>query len=165
MIDLEEKLDNLSTKDLSCQNEESIIIGFMDRYDVSLNEAKEIFEETKKWLYLAAQSEDGVFIDKPLQIIDEMWHTFILHTKQYYDFCLTNFKRIIHHLPSNSKQKEAYSLALETNPSRLMAEHEQKVKKQFSLIYDHLGPETLMKWYETLPQKYTSEYISSIKKG
>ncbi|MTI37880.1 glycine-rich domain-containing protein [Fulvivirga lutimaris] len=162
---LEQELDTIDNESLECENEENIIYGFMDRYDVNYDEAKEIFEETKKWLYLASKSEDSVFIDKPLQIIDEMWHTFILHTRQYYDFCLTNFKKLIHHQPTPRYEKEAFALALEANPTRLMSEHEEKMKKQFSLIYDHLGPKTLMKWYETLPQKYSSEYINSIKKA
>ncbi|HNP19376.1 MAG TPA: hypothetical protein PKL31_13145 [Fulvivirga sp.] len=164
MSQLAEALDSVDV--LECENEENIILGFMDRYDVSHEEAKDIFEETKKWLYLASQSEEeSVFIDQPLLIIDEMWHTFILHTKQYYNFCLRNFKKIIHHLPTLPQEKEAYQLAYETNPSLMMREHENKMKKQFSLIYDHLGAETLLKWYDTIPQKYTPDYIKSIKKA
>lgn len=165
MASLEKELDAIDLESLECKNEENIILGFMDRYDVSYAEAREIFEETKKWLYLASKSEDSVFIDEPLQIIDEMWHTFILHTRQYYDFCISNFKKLIHHQPTPRYEKEAFELALETNPSRVLKEHEESMKKQFSLIYDHLGSETLIKWYEILPGKYTTEYISSIKKS
>jgi hypothetical protein len=164
MSQLAVELDKISS--LECENEENIILGFMERYSVSQDEAKDIFIETKKWLYLASQTEDeGIFIDKPLQIIDEMWHTFILHTKQYYNFCFSNFKKLIHHLPTPPRDKEAQELAFEANPERANKEHEYKVKKQFSLIYDHLGAETLLKWYETLPQKYTPDYIQSIKKA
>ena len=161
---LENQLDSIDLESLECENEESIISGFMERYDVSMEEATEIFIETKKWLYLASQSENSIFIDKPLQIIDEMWHTFILHTRQYYNFCLNNFKKFIHHQPTSRLEKEALELAYETNPSRVLKEHEENMKRQFSLIYDHLGSETLIKWYEILPQKYTADYISSIKK-
>jgi hypothetical protein len=164
MSKLSKSLDRIDA--LECKNEENIIAGFMDRYDVLHEEALEIFEETKKWLFLAAQIEDDrLFIDQPLLIIDEMWHTFILHTKQYYNFCFSNFKKLIHHLPTLPQEKEAYNLAFETNPAQMMKKHENMMKKQFSLIYDHLGSDTLLKWYETFPQKYTADYIKSIKKN
>jgi len=153
-------------EDLECEKEDIIIEGFMERYSVSEDEAKEIFEETKKWLWLASQSNsnEALFIDKPLLIIDEMWHTFILHTKQYYSFCLSNFKKLIHHLPTPPSEKVNHQKALEENPSEMIKRHEERLKKQYSLIYDKLGPETLLKWYDTIAQKYTPEYIKSIKK-
>ena len=78
-----EELDQLNISD--SMNDMVVIEGFMDRYDVSFDEAEEILCETKKFLALAADCEngDGLFIDKPLQILDEMWDTFILHTNQY----------------------------------------------------------------------------------
>ncbi|MTI19983.1 hypothetical protein E1176_03015 [Fulvivirga sp. RKSG066] len=163
MSQLATQLDEL---DLECEKEEAIIEGFMERYDVSKEEAEEIFEETKKWLWLAAQSdeESSVFIDKPLLIIDEMWHTFILHTKQYYNFCLRNFKKLVHHLPTPPSEKRKYQEEIEANPAQMLLKHEEKLKSQYSLIYDKLGPETLLKWYDTIAQKYTPEYINSIKK-
>ncbi|MEQ8573429.1 MAG: hypothetical protein RIB63_05175 [Fulvivirga sp.] len=45
---LENELDAIDLESLECKNEESIILGFMDRYAVSYEEAEEIFEETKK---------------------------------------------------------------------------------------------------------------------
>lgn len=151
---------------LECEREDNIIEGFMERYDVSKEEAQEIFKETKKWLWLAAQSDEdhSMFIDRPLLIIDEMWHTFILHTKQYYSFCIKHFKKLVHHLPTPPSEKKMHEQASAQNPTTLVREHEEKLKKQYSLIYDKLGPETLLKWYDTIAQKYTPEYINSIKK-
>lgn len=153
---------------LTCENEDVIIEGFMDRYNVDADEAREIFEETKKWLWLASKAtEDGgsLFIDRSLLILDEMWHTFILHTKQYYNFCLSNFKKIIHHKPTPAREKVLMEARLAANPEAVQSEQEAMLKRQYSFIYDHLGPETLLKWYDILPKKYTPEYISAIKKA
>ncbi|MCG8387801.1 MAG: hypothetical protein MJA30_19775 [Cytophagales bacterium] len=152
---------------LDCDNEQAILEGFMDRYQVSYQEAEDIFKETKKWLWLASQSEvtgTPVFIDKPLMIIDEMWHTFILHTRSYYNFCLTHFQKLVHHNPTSPKEKEERRDEFLKNPTGAIKKHEEQLRTQYNLIYDNLGPETLLKWYDTMAQKYTPEYIRSIKK-
>lgn len=156
-----------SIQDLACDNETVIVESFMERYNVTYDEALDIFIETKKWLWLASKVEPsnmGLFIDKPLLIIDEMWHNFILHTKHYYKFCLENFKRFIHHSPTPPAEKKVRQEQFLSNPTQVLKEQEEKLSRQYSLIYDHLGPETLLKWYETMPKKYTPEYIKSIKK-
>lgn len=146
---------------LDYENEQVVIKAFTDRYNISHTEAQEIFTETKKWLWLAANThssnDKGVFIDEPLMIIDEMWHNFILHTKQYYEFCMTKFKRIIHHVPTPKLQQQKLKKLSHSS-------YETLIKDQYQLIYDHLGPETLVKWYDTFANKYTREYIRSVKK-
>lgn len=152
---------------LDCDNEEIIVESFMERYNVSHDEAWEIFIETQKWLWLASRTnpkDTPLFIDRPLIIIDEMWHNFILHTKHYYKFCLKHFKKFIHHDPTPPQVKKEMHQAFLENPTQTLKENEEKLKKQYSLIYDHLGPETLLKWYDTMAEKYTPEYIQSIKK-
>ncbi|ELR70302.1 hypothetical protein C900_03987 [Fulvivirga imtechensis AK7] len=152
---------------LECENETAIVEGFMERYNVSYEEAVDIFTETKKWLWLASKTSEEdtpLFIDKPLLIIDEMWHTFILHTKQYYKFCLQNFRRFVHHQPTPPREKIKAEKELLKNPTKALQRQEERLSRQYSFIYDHLGPETLLKWYEIMAEKYTPEYIKSIKK-
>ncbi len=152
---------------LDCDNETAVLEGFMERYNVSLEEASDIFEETKKWLWLASQSDvtgTPLFMDRPLMIIDEMWHTFILHTRQYYRFCMKHFKKLVHHEPTLPAEKARRQEEFLENPTSALKKHEEQLRKQYSLIYDNLGPETLLKWYDTMAQKYTTEYIQSIKK-
>jgi hypothetical protein len=33
--------------------------------------------------------------------VDEAWHEFLLHTKQYADYCASRFGRFIHHVPDS----------------------------------------------------------------
>lgn len=166
MENLLSQLDRV--EELHCEDEIQIIEAFMERYEVSKSEAEEIFTETKKWLWLASKNNDHeevLFIDRPLVIIDEMWHNFILHTRQYYNFCIKNFKKLIHHSPTPVREKRKLEEQMLNHPTSIIKEHEEKVKKQYSLIYDNLGPETLLKWYDTMAQKYTPEYIQLIKKS
>lgn len=153
---------------LDYEEEHIVIEGFMERYNVTKEEAQDIFTETKKWLWLAAKTMDSdkpnLFIDKPLVIIDEMWHNFILHTKYYYDYCMTKFNRLIHHFPTPHSERLKLEEDFKKNPQTIKALYEHAVKRQYGLIYDHLGSETLLKWYETIGKKYTTEYIAAIKK-
>jgi len=152
---------------LDCENQHEVIEGFMNRYNVSQTEAEEIFEETKKWLWLAAKSEESglsLSIDKPLLVIDEMWHNFILYTKYYQNYCLNKFNKFIHHLPTSKSTKEAHQIKMDENPTIEINKWEKAYHKQLSYIYDELGAETVMKWYEEFPTKYNTSYLNTIKK-
>lgn len=153
---------------LDFENENIVVEGFMNRYDVSEQEAYAIFHETKKWLWLAAKASDEekmtLSIDKPLLIIDEMWHNFILHTKQYHKYCMDKFKKFIHHEPTPNTEKEQYQNRMATNPTLEIKKWKEKYQEQLSYIYDNLGPETVVKWYEEIPTKYSTDYLDSIKK-
>lgn len=167
MNELLENLDAIDTT--SDEMDEVVISGFMDRYDVTKEEAGEIFQETKKFLTLAAelQESEGIslFIDQPLLIIDEMWHNFILHTKQYFQFCFSRFNKFLHHVPTSRSQKKEIELQFKKNPSQLIEEAKIKLEQQYSFIYDKYGSETLLKWYEEWPSKYTPEYLKKIKRA
>lgn len=153
---------------LDFEHEADVIDGFMSRYNVSEQEAIEIFEETKKWLWLASKSKEeasfNLAMESPLMIIDEMWHNFILYTKHYHQFCMGKLNKFIHHIPTPSSHKEKEKLALAASPLREIERKKKKTYRQLSFIYDKLGPETVIKWYEELPSKYTPEYIQTLKK-
>lgn len=61
------------------------------------NEAAEaIFGETKTFLWESAQGRKPT---NPTKLVDEGWHAFILHTKDYADYCTQYLGRFIHHVP------------------------------------------------------------------
>jgi hypothetical protein len=39
----------------------------------------------------------------PTQLVDEVWHHFILHTRQYKQFCENRYGHFIHHIPEGMK--------------------------------------------------------------
>lgn len=42
----------------------------------------------------------------PSMLIDEVWHSFILHTQLYNQFCKARYGHFIHHLPTSAKFDE-----------------------------------------------------------
>ncbi|MFC3909139.1 hypothetical protein ACFORL_08630 [Legionella dresdenensis] len=69
--------------------------------------------------------------------IDNMWHTFLLFTRDYHDFCNEYLNgNFFHHDPIT-----------DTNDSRFDENYEQELTLYLSYIYDSLGEDTLIKWF------------------
>ena len=66
--------------------------------------------------------------------IDDMWHTFLLFTRDYQAFCHTYFGVFIHHVPT-------------TEEAELPENYEEDLTRYLSYAYDHLGEETLRLWF------------------
>lgn len=134
-------------KVLSYENSE-VVRRFAEDFGFSQADAEAIFIETKRWLWLCALNEQIHRGRQPLtmfeesQVIDWMWHTFILFTKDYADFCHKYFGRFLHHVPMTVNAK-----ATKTKEERLA-----EVRFNYEFIYDHLGPEVLKRWCEELPR-------------
>jgi hypothetical protein len=97
-----------------------------------------------KWLYLCYRAA----IDRPegfacsmfpeIEKIDWMWHTFLLFTRDYADFCAGRFGFFLHHAPNEAEgeapaDEAAYRAALE---------------QMYAFVYDVLGGQTLRAWYD-----------------
>jgi hypothetical protein len=51
--------------------------------------------------YFLAHLHSGCrFVSMPSQVVDDLWHEFILHTKDYHRFCRRAFGRFMHHTPA-----------------------------------------------------------------
>lgn len=68
--------------------------------------------------------------------IDDMWHTFLLFTKDYMYFCKKYFKKYIHHIP------------FPDDLSYSEDEMRNDLTNYLSYIYDNLGEETVIKWFD-----------------
>ncbi len=156
---------------LSYQNSD-IISSFLDSYELTNQEAQEIFEETKKWIYLCALAREksrdlhenaprSLSIDKNLIIVDEMWHTFILFTNEYSAYCNRAFGSYLHHQPQTASANLAAKAEYAKDPQAIQARKREDLRAQYEFIYDHLGAGTLSKWYEEYSEKYTPQYIGS----
>ncbi|MEQ4302917.1 hypothetical protein ABNF97_16225 [Plantactinospora sp. B6F1] len=71
----------------------------------SAEEAEALFREVKRYLVLAAADHTVAWAMYSLRI-DQVWHQFILFTRQYIDYCLENFGRYIQHAPSTAPPVE-----------------------------------------------------------
>lgn len=155
-------------KALSYQNED-VVHRFTKLYDISFEEAQDIFLETKKWLWLTAQARSRgittqLSIKDTLFIIDEMWHNFILFTDDYSRYCLDHFGYFIHHTPSKQSDRERRQRKLESNPDQVRQEQMQSLQRQCKFICEKLGADTLLKWFIDFPQRYTADFFNHHRK-
>ncbi len=96
------KSDKEITTDLALSYENNDIIEkFKTEYGIENEEfAKEYFIEVKKFLYLCAKTTDRL---APSAEIDKIWHTFILFTKDYRQYCMNFLGKFIDHVPEVKK--------------------------------------------------------------
>ena len=72
--------------------------------------------------------------------IDNMWHTFLLFTRDYHQFCRDYFHgEFFHHDPLP-----------DINLNNTEEVYETELALYLSYIYDTLGEETLLKWFKSL---------------
>ncbi|KGP64221.1 hypothetical protein EP47_03990 [Legionella norrlandica] len=80
---------------------EKIIAHFCHSHpEYSANEGRVIFEDLLAWMWLNEQRHSlgkKTHLFGPLLIMDEMWHSFILHTRDYFDFSMKYFGDYFHH--------------------------------------------------------------------
>lgn len=163
----------MSTKFQSCSLNKAIsyenyevVHRFTRLYEISLDEANDIFLETKKWLWLAGQPKSHtITIIDPLIIIDEMWHNFILFTREYTNYCFDCYGRYIHHAPTTQREKDNRQKQLKEDSTRAREEQMQKLLQQCALISENLGAATLLKWFVEYPERYNEEFFNNRRKN
>lgn len=159
-----------SLEEVMLYQNEHVVRRFMESWAVSYDEAVELFDDMKRWLWLSdynsnhVSSENRVHmaISQSIKLIDEMWHTFILFTVDYHDFCDKYLDHHIHHRPT---PKSVYDQQL-ASYAKDQEVHMKKIKddaqKQYALIYQHLGEETLVKWFKEYLVRYTDENLQKL---
>lgn len=152
-------------KALSYQNDD-IVYKFLEQYDISFDEANDIFLETKKWLWLCGQpTTEKLHMSESLWILDEMWHNFVLFTREYTNYCHDCFGKYIHHAPTPQSEKEQRKKQYEQNPTDAIEKQAQSQRQQYTLIYDKLGQATLLKWFVEYPVKYGKDFFNHHRKS
>ena len=120
-----------------------VIRRYCKEHGVSPTEAEEIFQEMLKWLYLGSrctadpQATAECVMTEEIEKIDWMWHTFLLFTHDYAAFCDRYFGFFLHHVPEDEGDEPA-------SPEALRGQ----LERQYALVYDVLGEQTLLAWYD-----------------
>lgn len=68
--------------------------------EYSFEQGQVLFEDLLAWMWLNKQRNKAgkkTYLFGPLLVLDEMWHTFILHTRDYFDFSMCYFDSYFHH--------------------------------------------------------------------
>jgi len=76
---------------------QEVIQRFATKKTSSLDDARSVFLKLELFLSASCSASGSV----PTLEVDEAWHEFILHTKQYADYCSQKFGRFIHHVPGS----------------------------------------------------------------
>lgn len=132
---------------------------FRSLYSLSEEESRAVFSEMLKWLWLCCSKEHArdevvrtmrqFVIHESMVILDEMWHVFILHTREYEAFCMEHFGRFIHHSPG-TPGFSPFS--------------EQDVRLQLGYIAEVLGEDTLRTWYVDYAVQYSPDRLQAMIK-
>lgn len=148
------KLDRV----LAYENED-VVHRFAEDHSLPFADAQEIFLETKRWLWLCAkQNKATQSFDLPLFneafAIDMMWHTFLLFTEDYADFCQSHFGFFLHHRPKSRQKRLEWQAKIASDPNQAWAERRESLEQVYGYLYDELGPEILLKWCEEFPARF-----------
>ena len=155
-------------QELKQYRNDSVINRFLETWHLSSEEGEDIFLETMKWLWLSAYTKESskgsiqLSISQSIKLIDEMWHTFILFTHDYCDFCEQYFGYYLHHGPTSRSEYDKIIEEYEQSPELVIEKNKDIFSRQYSLVYDLLGEETLVKWYSEYLEKYTDEFLQKI---
>lgn len=127
----------------------NVVRRFAQEHPEFADHAEQIFEDLMRFFWAGRvheqarkeqpQNEELDFIyimDEEMKPIDQMWHIFLLYTKDYMKFCDEYFGEYLHHLPDIVGQMESEQKSFETNLERFL-----------SFTYDHLGEDTIRRWY------------------
>lgn len=114
---METKLSNTSVLgSLSYQAPFLIEKLLKERIVESEKEANALFLELKRYIVIA-YLDDTICWDMYSRRIDEVWHQFVLFTKEYTDFSEHFFGRYIHHVPGNSQTSEIDNFSINSKES------------------------------------------------
>lgn len=102
--------------------------------EISNERARGIFEDTLRFLFLAAITGEPI---PPTKAIDSGWHAFLLFTRDYADFCTNYLGRFIHHRPYTEADKATPGF---DEKARLIA------GKAFDLARKHFGNQLSENW-------------------
>jgi hypothetical protein len=162
-------------KALAYKNDD-VIYKFLSLYKLPYAEAEDIFRETRRWLWMCAKlssdrrakkrkNDPRAAIDKAMIAIDEMWHTFILYTPDYTEFCLRHFDYYIHHVPTRQKEREQYQQNVLNDAAGAMRQTEEEAFAKYEYVYDLFGEEVFKKWFVEYPKKYSVDRLRELYVG
>ncbi|HHF7375673.1 glycine-rich domain-containing protein [Legionella bozemanae] len=127
-----------------------IISRYNKDYPHAIMHAEDALRELMKFIWLCLKHKSDkknnpenellnftCTIHPEMRDIDSMWHTFLLFTRDYHEFCSNYLGGLFfHHEP-----------IVDMNDNHLDECYEHELTLYLSYIYDNLGENTLMKWF------------------
>lgn len=138
-----------------------VVLRFQREFDASCEESEILFRECKRWLWACARRLEDEQSGKPvpsqllispeLGRLDEMWHCFLVFTRDYHEFCETYLGRFIHHVPLTAKEIADFDDLRASDPTHAAELRREQLRPQLEYLYDLLGPDVLTEWYRRKP--------------
>jgi hypothetical protein len=134
-----------SLEDVLRYRHPGVVRRYAKEHHATPEEAAELFRETLKWLYLcgrgASEGPGGLAlaVHPEIEKIDWMWHTFLLFTRDYAEFCDRHFGFFLHHVPDEGEDE---------GPPPEEGAVRAALESQYAFVYDILGELTLTAWYD-----------------
>lgn len=100
VVKLKPRISSLAT--VMEYEHEGLIERLQDEIGLNEQEARMLFEDTKRFLFLCG-THRGHYA--PPTLIDECWHRFLLFMKDYENFCYHYFGALIYHAPKTKKER------------------------------------------------------------
>lgn len=94
--DVLERIGQIADEDLTLVVERALERGDLDPVD-----PEDLELEFKRYLAIALLSRRGIVPEEkvgPTETVDEVWHSFIVHTREYVDFCGRVLDGYLHHV-------------------------------------------------------------------
>ena len=135
---------NAGLADLLSYRHEGVVNRFARIHGVSRERSEVLYVETLKWLWLARRAREaappGLVLSIPPEIlgIDEMWHVFLLFTRDYTALCDAHLGGFVHHDPALGGPREAVDTAIFAT----------ELGAPYGFVHDELGEATLRAWFE-----------------
>lgn len=93
------------------------------RLVTSRDEAAALFDEIKRFLVLQEMNRDRS-LPMYSERLDEVWHHFVLFTREYTDWCRRHFGRYLNHLPQNAPAMDSVARGAEMSLDELRAAYQ-----------------------------------------
>lgn len=129
MSEIENPREHAITRALTYTNS-SVVCRYAMRLGLSNSEAQVHWQELMKFLTVCAASDDAYC---PSRELDQIWHEFLLHTRDYDEFCTEVLGVFVHHEPTDVAEPERYRETL-----RAMERHFGPLKEA---LWPHLAEE------------------------
>jgi hypothetical protein len=135
-----------------------LVYKFTGLWNISEAEALDVFEETKKFIWLAQRGRErgiSVEVSHPTRILDEMWHTFILFTRDYARYCEEVYGELVHHQPALRAEHEAFDV----DPGGARRQWYASEEQMWRMILEEFDVDTLLKWYVAYPLRFNQDFF------
>lgn len=84
-----------------------LIVKFKKSRPELSTEQVEVISLALKDYFKIAKMANKKFVAMPSQVVDDLWHEFILFTRQYQRFCTGAFNRYLHHTPAEAMSDQS----------------------------------------------------------